>query len=104
MVNVDILCQDSEVWCLVREFSDVGKMVVVICYGFWLLIDVGVVCGKILIFYFSVCIDLINVGVDWVDMWVKVCLVNGWILIILCNLGDLQVFNEVIGEVLQVVV
>ncbi|MEQ1003061.1 DJ-1/PfpI family protein [Pseudomonas aeruginosa] len=79
-VNADTLRQDSEARRLVREFSDAGKTVAAICHGPWLLIDAGA---------------------DWVDTRVKVCPANGWTLITSRNPGDLQAFNEAIGEALQ---
>ena len=78
-VNADTLRQDSEARRLVREFSDAGKTTS----------------------YSSVRIDLTNAGADWVDTRVKVCPANGWTLITSRNPGDLQAFNEAIGEALQ---
>ncbi|MFO5891651.1 DJ-1/PfpI/YhbO family deglycase/protease, partial [Pseudomonas aeruginosa] len=100
-VNADTLRQDSEARRLVREFSDAGKTVAAICHGPWLLIDAGVARGKTLTSYSSVRIDLTNAGADWVDTRVKVCPANGWTLITSRNPGDLQAFNEAIGEALQ---
>ncbi|WP_329045149.1 DJ-1/PfpI/YhbO family deglycase/protease [Pseudomonas aeruginosa] len=100
-VNADTLRQDSEAQRLVREFSDAGKTVAAICHGPWLLIDAGVARGKTLTSYSSVRIDLTNAGADWVDTRVKVCPANGWTLITSRNPGDLQAFNEAIGEALQ---
>ena len=97
-VNADTLRQDSEAQRLVREFSDAGKTVAAICHGPWLLIDAGVARGKTLTSYSSVRIDLTNAGADWVDTRVKVCPANGWTLITSRNPGDLQAFNEAIGE------
>ncbi|MGU0691984.1 DJ-1/PfpI family protein [Pseudomonas aeruginosa] len=79
-VNADTLRQDSEARRLVREFSSAGKT---------------------LTSYSSVRIDLTNAGADWVDTRVKVCPANGWTLITSRNPGDLQAFNEAIGETLQ---
>ncbi|MFO6198818.1 DJ-1/PfpI/YhbO family deglycase/protease, partial [Pseudomonas aeruginosa] len=100
-VNADTLRQDSEARRLVREFSDAGKTVAAICHGPWLLIDAGVARGKTLTSYSSVRIDLTNAGANWVDTRVKVCPANGWTLITSRNPGDLQAFNEAIGEALQ---
>ncbi len=100
-VNADTLRQDSEARRLVREFSDAGKTVAAICHGPWLLIDAGVARGKTLTSYSSVRTDLTNAGADWVDTRVKVCPANGWTLITSRNPGDLQAFNEAIGEALQ---
>ncbi|KFF36356.1 DJ-1/PfpI/YhbO family deglycase/protease [Pseudomonas paraeruginosa] len=100
-VNADTLRQDSEARRLVKEFSEAGKTVAAICHGPWLLIDAGVASGKTLTSYSSVRIDLSNAGADWVDAQVKTCPANGWPLITSRNPGDLQAFNQAIGEALR---
>lgn len=61
---------------------------VVICYGFWLFVELVFIDGCEVMFFFSIKIDLINVGVKWVD---KEVVIDGK-LVISCNFDDILVF------------
>lgn len=100
-VNADTLRQDPDARRLVSEFSQAGKPIAAICHGPWLLIDAGVVSEKFLTSYSSIRTDLVNAGADWRDTEVEVCPAQGWTLITSRNPGDLQAFNQAIGEVLR---
>jgi protease I len=100
-VNADTLRQDTDAQRLVKEFSQAGKPIAAICHGPWLLIDAGVVSEKSLTSYSSVRTDLVNAGADWRDAQVEVCQAKGWTLITSRNPGDLQAFNQAMGEVLK---
>lgn len=82
----------------IKVFGVVGKLVVVICYGLWLLIEFGLVSGYCLILWLLLKIDLGNVGVEWIDVEV---VVDGYV-IISCKLGDILVFVDVVVKVLVV--
>ncbi|MFJ3261874.1 type 1 glutamine amidotransferase domain-containing protein [Pseudomonas sp. NPDC086581] len=100
-VNADTLRQDADAQRLVKEFSEAGKPIAAICHGPWLLIDAGVISEKSLTSYASVRTDLVNAGADWRDAPVEVCPAKGWTLITSRNPGDLQAFNEALGEALK---
>jgi len=100
-VNADNLRQDQDAQRLVQEFRDAGKTVAAICHGPWLLIDAGVVPGKVMTSYSSVRLDLSNAGASWVDAEAQVCPCQGWTLITSRNPGDLTAFNEAISQALR---
>ncbi|MDR8013686.1 type 1 glutamine amidotransferase domain-containing protein [Ectopseudomonas guguanensis] len=100
-VNADNLRQDKDAQRLVQEFRDAGKTVAAICHGPWLLIDAGVVPGKVLTSYASVRLDLANAGADWVDAEVKVCPGQNWTLITSRTPDDIPAFNEAISQALR---
>lgn len=100
-VNADTLRQDEDAQRLVQEFRDAGKTVAAICHGPWLLIDAGVVPGKVLTSYSSVRLDLANAGASWVDAEVQVCPGQNWTLITSRNPNDIPAFNNAISQALQ---
>lgn len=51
----------------VRDFVGSGKPVAVICHGPWTLVEAGVVAGRTLTSYPSICTDLRNAGANVVD-------------------------------------
>jgi protease I len=101
-VNADTLRQDVDAQRLVQAFRDAGKPVAAICHGPWLLIDAGVVAGKVLTSYASVRTDLVNAGAEWVDAPVQVCPGQNWTLITSRKPDDLSAFNEELGKALRV--
>lgn len=94
VINLDKLWLKFEVIDFICVFGDSGKLVVVICYGLWILIDVGLVMGCKVILWLLLCYDLENVGVQWYDCEV---VVDGQ-LIISCKLDDIFVFVNVLIE------
>lgn len=97
VVNFDFLCLSLEVIVFICEFVCENKFIVVICYGLWILIDVDLVQDKWMISWFSLKIDLSNVGVIWIDVFV---VVDGK-LVISCKLDDILVFNVVLLQELS---
>jgi hypothetical protein len=106
--EVIVLC-GSDGWCRadapdlsvpLREAHDNGQTVAAICHGPWLLIDAGVVPGKVLTSYASVRLDLANAGASWVDAEVQVCPGQNWTLITSRNPDDIPAFNEAISQAL----
>lgn len=67
VMNFDKFCWYLYVIDFIKGFVELGKLIVVICYVFWLFIEVDLVNGCIVIFFEFICIDLENVGVNWVD-------------------------------------
>lgn len=89
VVNFDQICSLVKVQELVICVEQVSKLVVVICYGVWLLIFVGLVQGCILISWLLFKDDINNVGGYWVDQEV---VVDGK-LVSSCKFEDILVFN-----------
>ena len=67
VVNADHLRMDEHSVKFTRAFFDAGKPVGVICHGAWILIEAGVVEGRMLTSYPSLRTDLKNAGAKWVD-------------------------------------
>lgn len=65
--NPDRLRTNDAAVDLIRDFFEAGKPVAAICHAPWLLIEAGVVEGRILTSWPSLKTDLINAGADWVD-------------------------------------
>ena len=63
----DKLRRDQNVLRLVREFSDVGKLVAAICHGGWIPISAGVYQGVRVTGSPGIKDDLINAGSIWED-------------------------------------
>ena len=63
----DQLRTDADVVAFVREFVGSGKPVAAICHAPQLLIEAGVVRGRLMTSWPSIKTDLINAGADWVD-------------------------------------
>jgi protease I len=66
-MNPDKLRMDKSAVDFVRRFVASGKPVAAICHGPWMLIEAGVVKGKMVTSWPSVHTDLINAGANWVD-------------------------------------
>lgn len=50
-----------------KDFVKAGKPIVAICHGPWLLVEAGVVKGRILTSWPSLRTDILNAGGRWVD-------------------------------------
>lgn len=65
--NADHIRQDEAAVKLVRELTQAGKPVGVICHGGWILTDAEAVSGVRMTSYPSLKTDLKNAGAQWVD-------------------------------------
>ncbi|MCW2766191.1 MAG: intracellular protease, PfpI family [Nocardioides sp.] len=66
-INADTIRTEEEAQSIVREVTEAGKPVAVICHGPWLLVSAGLVDGRRLTSYPSLADDVRNAGGDWVD-------------------------------------
>lgn len=94
MVNFDKLWFEEGVMKFVCDMYDVGKFIVVICYGFWSFLEIGIVQGLKMILWLSLKCELMLVGVQWVD---EECVIDKGV-VISCKFDDLFVFNKKIVE------
>jgi protease I len=67
VVNADHLRTDKDAVVFTRDFFAAHKPVSAICHAAWILIEAGVVQGRILTSYPSLRTDLTNAGAIWVD-------------------------------------
>ena len=65
--NPDQLRTDENAVSFVRAFFEAGKPVAAICHAPWVLIEAGVVRGRMLTSWPSVQTDIRNAGGTWVD-------------------------------------
>ncbi|MFF1877022.1 type 1 glutamine amidotransferase domain-containing protein [Leifsonia sp. NPDC058230] len=78
---------------LVRAFADAGKPIGVICHGGWVLIEAGVVKGRMLTSWPSLATDYRNAGANWVDEQVVVD-DGSFTLVSSRKPADLRAFNR----------
>src|SRR5664280_981950 len=67
VVNADKLRVDADAVRFTRAILDSGTPVGVICHGPWILIETGLIAGRILTSYPTLRTDLENAGAYWVD-------------------------------------
>lgn len=67
LMNPDELRSTPEAVDLVRRFAAAGKPVAAICHAPWVLIEAGLVAGRLLTSYPSIETDVRNAGGAWVD-------------------------------------
>lgn len=91
-VNADTLRLDEDAQRIVKAFASSGRPVAAICHGPWLLVETGLVKGKVLTSYRSLKTDIENAGGTWKDEQVHRCPAEGWVLITSRNPGDLDAF------------
>jgi protease I len=58
---------DEDAIAFANGFFEQHKPVGVICHGSWILIEAGVVDGRTITSWPSLCTDLVNAGARWVD-------------------------------------
>lgn len=98
VVNGDKLRMDRDAVRFVRSFLDEGKPVGAICHGLWILIETGLVRGRVVTSYPSLKTDLENAGAHWVDKQVN----NDNGLVTSRNVADLPAFcAKLIEEVAE---
>lgn len=67
VMNPDHLRQNERAVEFVRRFFELGKPVAAICHAPWMLVEAGVVRGRMLTSWPSLRTDIENAGGDWVD-------------------------------------
>jgi protease I len=67
VVNADKLRIDREAVRFTRALLDSGTPIGVICHGPWILIETGLLRGRVLTSYPTLRTDLRNAGARWVD-------------------------------------
>jgi protease I len=92
--NPDTMRADENAVQLVRDFFEQGKPVGVICHGPWMLVEAGVVRGRMVASWPSLQTDIRNAGGNWVDE--EVVVDNG--LVTSRKPDDLPAFNKKIVE------
>jgi len=70
--NADHIRTDEAAVAFVRELTQAGKPVGVICHGGWILTDADALKGVTMTSYPSLKTDLSNAGATWVDEEVRV--------------------------------
>ena len=70
--NADHIRTDEKAVAFVRELTQAGKPVGVICHGGWILTDADALKGVTITSYPSLKTDLSNAGATWVDEEVRV--------------------------------
>lgn len=92
--NADSIRMDEAAVTFVRELTQQGKPVGVICHGGWILTDADALRGVRMTSYPSLKTDLKNAGAEWVDEEV----VADKRIISSRTPDDLSAFNEAIVE------
>jgi protease I len=67
VLNPDKMRVEKDAVQFVKHFLDTGKPVAAICHGPQLLIETGLLNGKIMTSYKSIKTDLVNAGAEWTD-------------------------------------
>ena len=67
VANPDFLRGDENAVGFVRDLSEQGKPVGVICHGPWTIVEAGVVKGRTITSWPTLRTDIVNAGGDWVD-------------------------------------
>jgi protease I len=88
--NPDEMRSDENMVAFTREFFEQGKPVAAICHAPWMLVEAGVVRGRMLTSWPSLQTDIRNAGGEWVDEQVVVD--AG--LVTSRNPSDIPAFNE----------
>ena len=95
--NPDTMRSDENAVRFVREFSESGKPMAVICHGPWMLVEADVVRDRKLTSFGSIKTDVKNAGGNWVDDEV---VVDGN-LVTSRNPDDIPAFNEKLLELVE---
>lgn len=94
VLNPDKMRLDKDCIAFAQYFIEQGKPLAAICHGPQLLIETGMLDGRTMTSYPSIKTDLINAGVNWLDL--EVVVDNG--LVTSRSPQDLKAFNEKILE------
>jgi protease I len=95
--NPDTMRADEDAVRFVRDFSQSGKPMGVICHAPWMLVEADAVRGRTLTSFWSIQTDIKNAGGDWVDREV---VVDGS-LVTSRNPDDIPAFNERLVELIE---
>ncbi|HLI93813.1 MAG TPA: type 1 glutamine amidotransferase domain-containing protein [Puia sp.] len=90
VLNPDQLRQNKKAVEFAQQFLQAGKPVAAICHGPQLLIETGMLEGRMMTSYWSLKTDLTNAGVQWVDK--EVVVDHG--LVTSRSPKDLEAFNR----------
>ena len=90
LMNPDALRSNEDALEFTRHFFREGKPVAAICHGPWVLIDAGVVRGRVLTSWPAIKTDVKNAGGKWVNE--EVVVDNG--LVTSRKPDDIPAFNE----------
>ncbi|GAQ51993.1 type 1 glutamine amidotransferase domain-containing protein [Streptomyces acidiscabies] len=99
VANPDALRLDADAVAFTRSFFEAGKPVAAICHAPWLLVEAGVVDGRVLTSWPSLRTDLRNAGATWVDVPVQVCGQGPNLLVTSRRPDDLPEFTHTFTEV-----
>lgn len=97
-MNPDILRMNDTVIDLIKQFDKAGKPIAAICHAPWLLIEAGLVDGKVVTAWPSVRTDLKNAGGQVIDRKVAV---DGN-LITSRNPDDIPAFTEALMDAVSI--
>ena len=92
VANPDQLRLDRPAVAFLEAMVGAGKPVAAICHAPWMLVEAGVVRGRTLTSWPSLCTDITNAGGHWVDQEVAVCTVGPNTLITSRGPDDLKAF------------
>ncbi|MGO4384210.1 type 1 glutamine amidotransferase domain-containing protein [Specibacter sp. RAF43] len=90
--NPDKLRMNPQAVDFVAAIVAAGKPVAAICHGPWILVEAGVLPGKVLTSWPSLRTDIRNAGGKWVDEEVHASPDGGWMLVTSRKPDDLPAF------------
>jgi protease I len=99
VANGDEVRTQPDAVALIKAFAEAGKPIGVICHGGWVLIEAGVVDGRMLTSWPSLQTDFRNAGAEWVDREIVVD-EGSFPLISSRKPDDLPAFNKAFLEAL----
>lgn len=94
----DLLRLDPDAVGFTRDFFTEGRPVAAICHAPWLLVEAGVVHGRTLTSWPSVCTDVTNAGGTWIDQEVVVDCDGPNVLVTSRRPGDLKAFQDALVD------
>jgi protease I len=98
VANPDFLRTDPDAVSFTRDFFTEGRPVAAICHAPWLLVEAGVVHGRTLTSWPSVCTDITNAGGTWIDQEVVVDCEGPNVLVTSRRPGDLKAFEDALVD------
>lgn len=100
VANGDQVRTDPDAVRLVKEFTEAGKPIAVICHGGWVLVEADLVRGRTMTSWPSLQTDIRNAGGTWVDQELQVCTSAPSTLISSRKPDDLPAFNRALVDTL----
>ncbi|MGP9503075.1 DJ-1/PfpI family protein [Specibacter sp. AOP5-B1-6] len=92
--SADALRANAEALRLVVDFVAAGKPVAAISHGVGILVDAGVLAGKVVTSWPGLTQEIIDAGARWADQDVQFCPEQGWMLITGKTTVDLPEFVQ----------